>query len=166
MNWEIVGAIAEIAGVVTVVATIIFLAVEVRNTRNATEAASIDTLATGFNTLHAHIITDPEFAKTWMTGLAGLDEIDDVGRMQVGLQMQSYLNHYIALRKHYESGLLPKKDLEPYSIGMAAFMNSPGGRRLRSDFFLPPAIDDDIEEYKDQSAQYEWLISAENEIES
>ena len=165
MDWEIIGVIAEIAGVVAVVATLVFLAVEVRNSSNATEAASVDTLATGFNTLHAQIITDPEFAKIWMAGLADPDEIDDVARMRLGLQLQSYLNHYGALRRHYVSGLLPKEDFEPYSIGVAAIMNSRGARRLSSGFSISPGIIEDMNEYKELSAQYAWLAKAETETE-
>lgn len=165
MEWEIVGVIAEVAGTVTVVVTLVFLAVEVRNSRNATEAASVDALATGFNALHAHIITDPEFAKTWMTGLADPDAIDDAGRLRIGLQIQSYLNHYSALRKHYESGLLPKNNWEPYSIGVAALMNSPGGRRLSPGFSIPPEIVEDMDKYKDRAVQYAWLINTEKKIE-
>ena len=145
MNWEIVGVIAEIAGVVTVVATLVFLLAEVRNSRNATEVAAVDSLATGFNTLDAQIITDPEFAKTWMTGLTDPDEMDDVEKLRIGLQLQSYLNHYGALRRHYESGLLSEQDWEPYPIGVASMMNSPGGRRLSSGFSMPPSIAADMD---------------------
>jgi hypothetical protein len=160
MNWEIIGAIAEIAGVIAVVATLAFLLTEVRNSRKATEAASVDALSTGFNTLHSQIIADPEFAKIWVTGLANPDEVGDLEKMRLGLQLQSYLNHYGALRRHYESGLLPKADLEPYSIGMSAFMNSPGGRLLSSGFSIPPTIAEDMDEYKDLSVQYAWLAPA------
>lgn len=165
MEWDAIGVIAEIAGVVTVVATLIFLAVEVRNSRNATEAVSVDALATGFNTLHAHLITDPEFAQTWFAGLANPDAVDEVTRMRIGLQLQSYLNHYGAVRRHYESGILQKEDLESYSIGVAAFMNSPGGRRLFPGFSIPGAVTKDMDDYKDRAVTYAWLVGAENGIE-
>ena len=165
MDWEIVAVIAEIAGVVAVVVTLAFLAVEVKNSRNATEAASVDALATGFNTLHAQIITDPEFAKTWMVGCADPDAIDDVGRLRLGLQMQSYVNHYAALRRHYESGLFPKDSWVPYASGVAAILNSPGGLRLSPGFSIAPAIAADMVEYKDLSVEYAWFTNTENEKE-
>jgi hypothetical protein len=164
MDWEIIGVIAEIAGAVTVVVTIAFLAVEVRNSRNATEAASVDTLATGFNTLHAQIITNQEFANIWLTGLADPDELDEAKRLRLTLQLQSYLNHYGALRRHYESGFLPKENWEPYVIGVAAIMNSPGGRQLSAGFSIPPAIVEEFNEYRDRSRQYSWLSNSDDEM--
>ncbi|MGR8948218.1 MAG: hypothetical protein ACU84Q_09245 [Gammaproteobacteria bacterium] len=163
MDWEIVAVIAEIAGVIAVVITLAFLAVEVKNGRNGTEAASVDALATGFNALHAQIITDPEFAKIWMLGCADPDSIDDVGRLRLGLEMQSYVNHYAALRRHYESGLFPKDSWVPYASGVAAMLNSPGGLRLSPGFSIPPTIAADMVEYKNRSAEYAWFINAEHE---
>ena len=162
MDWEIIAVFAEMAGVVVVVVTLAFLAVEVKNSRKATEAASVDALSTGFNALHSQIITHPEFAKIWMVGCAGPDSIDDLGRLRLGLQMQSYVNHYSALKRHYESGLFPKDSWETYTIGMAAILNSPGGLRLSSGILLTPAIAEDMIAYKDRSEQYAWFVNTEN----
>ena len=52
MNWEIATAIAEMAGAVAVVATLIYLAGEVRQNRKAIESASIDALSAGWNDLN------------------------------------------------------------------------------------------------------------------
>ena len=49
MNWDAIGAVGEVVGAFAVVLTLIFLAREVRLSRLANEAASVDALATGWN---------------------------------------------------------------------------------------------------------------------
>ena len=61
MNWEAIGIIAESVSAFAVVVTLVFLIVELRNNRNATQSAAVDAAATGFNSMNSAIITEPGF---------------------------------------------------------------------------------------------------------
>ena len=75
MNWAMAGAIAEVTGAVAVVVTLIYLAVEIRQSRNATESASIDALATGFNVLNTSIVENAEVAEVYLHGMKDTESV-------------------------------------------------------------------------------------------
>ena len=68
MNWEALGVIADIIGAVAVVATLIYLTIEIRLNRMAIESDSLDSLAAGWNSLNVHVMDDPELAEIWVKG--------------------------------------------------------------------------------------------------
>ena len=77
MNWEFISVIAEVVSARAVVVTLMFLAIEVRNNRRATEAASVDAQSSGINDLNSLLVSDPEFAKVWNVGMADPEKLDE-----------------------------------------------------------------------------------------
>ena len=73
MNLDFIIGISEVTGAIAVVLTLIYQAIEVRNNRSATESASLDGLAAGFNTINAQLIGNREVEKVWLSGMAALD---------------------------------------------------------------------------------------------
>lgn len=157
MNWDVLAAIAEIISAIAVVATLLFLAVEVRNNRRATEAASVDSESSGINSLNSVIAGDEAFAKVWELGLQNPGQLQSSDRFRFALHIQSYINLYIALRRHKESGALPVENWDYYAYAFSALMNAPGTRSLLDDMAIPPDIRAELERYRGSEASYAWL---------
>ncbi len=93
MDWQLIGVLAEVISAVAVIVTLIFLAVEVRNNRNATQSNSLDALAAGFSDINYNVIGDSEFAGIWEKGLASPETLSSQEAIRICMYMQCYINH-------------------------------------------------------------------------
>ena len=103
MNWEALGALGELAGAIAVIATLVYLAVQVRYAKRQIEINGIYSRAqTSVGTL-APIVNDPEFAALVLKaghprfGDFGLDAAD---AQRVGAWLHMWMqveqaNHYM-----------------------------------------------------------------------
>ena len=162
MNWEAVGAAAEIVGAIAVVLTLIYLAIEVRNNRSATESASLDALAAGFNTINAQLIADRSVEELWLSGIADPEQLDEVDRARFWLIFQSYMNQLTALKKYHIAGVLSEDEWTAYSKATGAAMSTPGGRWIRDTITTTPKILSELQEHENPESGYPWLGSSRN----
>ncbi len=160
MDWGVLGVVAEVVSAVAVIATLIFLAVEVRNNRYATEAASVDAQSSGLNDLNALLVSDPEFAKIWKVGMADAGQLDEVERLRLAFQLQNYVNLYIALRRHRMTGAIPEENWEYYAHAFGTLMNTPGAQTLAKEIAIPAAVAKEFAQYRDAKATYAWIPAA------
>ena len=147
---------------VAVVVTILFLAVEVRNNRNATQSNSLDVLAAGFSEINYNIIGDSEFADIWETGLASPEKLNSQVTIRLSMYMQCYFNHYTALRKYHELGVLPEEEWQAYLSAISAIVNTPGGQCLTPRLTITPALLKEIRECGPPKQEYGWLPKRED----
>ena len=157
MNWQIVGALAEVASAIAVVVTLAFLAVEVRSNRNAVQSNSLDALAAGFSAINHNIIGDAEFARIWEMGLATPEELSSQERIRMAMYLQCYANHYTALRKYHAVGVLPEEEWEAYLGAISGILNTPGGKWFIPRLTFTPALLKEIEEFGSTTQDYGWL---------
>ena len=80
---QLLGNYGEFVGAITVVATLVFVGVQVRQSRLAmsennrlSKLASLDESRRGFSAWRCMLATDPEMSSLWRAGLAG-EELDD-----------------------------------------------------------------------------------------
>ena len=160
MNWEFISVIAEVVSAIAVVVTLMFLAIEVRNNRRATEAASVDAQSSGINDLNSLLVSDPEFAKVWNVGMADPEKLDEIDRLRLAFQIQNYVNLYIALRRHRKTGALPVENWDYYARGFGVVMNTPGARALVKEIAIPADVAKEFAEYQDAPNSYAFLPAA------
>ena len=140
MNWELAGIIAEIVGAAAVVITLVFLAVEIRTNRNATESASIDALAAGFNNINLHITGDAEFFRVFLAALADPIGLDEADRARFLWTMQSYINHLTSVKKYHDAGSLSEEEWQAYGEGCSQVFNTPGGNWALENVAVTPSL--------------------------
>ena len=140
MNWEAAGVVAEIVGAVAVVVSLLFLAIEVRRGRNATESASVDSLAEGFNTLNAHLMGDPGLASVYLKGMSAPESLDEVEAIRFVAMGQSYINHFTTVMKYHDAGLLPQEEWLSHYHAMHHIFNSPGGKWIQKRITMTPTL--------------------------
>lgn len=142
MNWEAIGAASEIIGALAVVITLIFLVVEMRHGRKATEAASVDLLSAGWNVLNGHLMDDAELCSFFFAGLNDPDTLDAEQKTRVMIVGQSYINHFMTVKKYYDAGHLPEEEWNYHSAGISRLMNSPGGKWICDVAAVTPSVQD------------------------
>jgi hypothetical protein len=161
MDLHQIGVYAEIASAVAVVVTILFLAVEIRNNRRATQSSSLDALAVGFNEINYNVIGDPELTQIWQTAFATPEKLDDQGKIRFSMLMQCYINHYTALKKYHDLGVLPDSEWTAYLDALAGIMTSPGGKWVSSQLTITPALRSEIERFGGPTQAFGWIIKPE-----
>lgn len=65
MNWEAIGAAGEILGALAVIASLLFIGVQIRNNTRATQAAASHNVTDTFISIAKSIAADPELARIW-----------------------------------------------------------------------------------------------------
>ena len=149
MNWEALGVIADIIGAVAVVATLIYLTIEIRLNRMAIESDSLDSLAAGWNSLNVHVMDDPELAEIWVKGFSDPDSLDPIQRTRFMMMGQSYINHFMTVKKHHDAGTLPESEWQVHAAGTAHAMCSPGGKWLCKNVAVTPEVLEVFREFRD-----------------
>ena len=95
MNWDAVGAIAELLGALGVIISLAYLATQIRqNTAQIGEhsrelrIAAIDSIASSFSRFRDPLIRDPELAALWLRGLEDFYALDAVEQVRIGRLFQ------------------------------------------------------------------------------
>jgi hypothetical protein len=88
LNWEALGALAESVGAVGIIATLIYLAAEIRrNTRTVRSAAAQASSASAQARLIA-LSRTPENARVWRTGMFEPESLDPDQQAHFTLMLQ------------------------------------------------------------------------------
>ena len=64
MNWEAIGAVGEVGGAIAVVATLVYLAAQIRHSAESNLASTQFGIQSEFNRFHEMVISDPELLVT------------------------------------------------------------------------------------------------------
>lgn len=135
MNWDAVGALAELAGAFGVIVTLGYLALQIRRSNVLAVAESRRFRMQISSPSIMSIAENPDLARVFREGLAGRDALtsDDklrfdmlmgelIGSMSVALSDQSLLGH----------GAVP--EFEGLAENIRTFLAAPGGASWWSDY--------------------------------
>ena len=124
MNWEAVIAITEVVGLIVVLGTLFYLAVELRQNTASVNTARYETVSTGFN----DIVADPELAHLFNRALADPDTLTDEQEARIAFVFRMFHNQYIKIFHLYRTDVLSAKEWEVYARQCGQLFSSPGGR--------------------------------------
>ena len=89
MNWDVAGVIAEIVGATTVIVTLIYLTIEMRQNRIAVEAATQASISEGWNSVNAVILGSAEVGEIWAKGFDNPESLDPSEKVRFMILGQS-----------------------------------------------------------------------------
>ena len=99
MNWEAIGAISEVIGALAVVASLVYLALQIRqNTKQleqnerTSRAASVSASATSYRENRQHIYTNREVAEIQLRGMADPQSLTEIEGYQFRLLMSNFMD--------------------------------------------------------------------------
>ncbi len=114
MNWEAIGAVGEVAGAAGVIASLIYLAVQIRQNTRSVEAATYQSVAESLADASYRLVNAPS---------SPLDRI----LLFIGT-MRRYENLHFQVRR---GNLLPS-DVEGFVTSLVAYLNVPNGDGFES----------------------------------
>ncbi len=80
MNWEAIGAVGEVLGGLGVIATLGYLAVQIRHNSRVAALAAAHSISIGFTTFLEQITLDPELSSVWSRAFDSPESLDEAER--------------------------------------------------------------------------------------
>ena len=150
MTIQELGSIGELVGAIATIATLIYLAVQIRHNTKLSRVSSLQaTLDGGRNHTIQPVVANPEVAKIFasgMTSFEGLDSEDQVRftwfLLEAILQMQNVM-------QLHDQGILDEVEYEAWLAYTAAIIVTPGGSVAwpQASAIVSPVIRDVLNNY-------------------
>ena len=133
MNWDAIGAIAELLGAIGVIASLVYLATQIRQSREqmshntqALRAGTYQQLRHEiYEALHGYMKV-PGFSETVRSGMADFQQLDDAEAFQFNLWIAGLMGSYENAYYQYRVGLLDEERWQTQRSAVAAFLALPG----------------------------------------
>jgi hypothetical protein len=103
INWEVVGAIAELIGSIAVLVTLLFVLIQLRHSSSAIKSASLQSALGADVGIMTTLVSDPELHGIYHRGIRASDELskEEYSRFEIllllmlrmnDIQYQQYMN--------------------------------------------------------------------------
>ena len=107
MNWEAIGAIGEVGGAIAVVATLVYLARQIRQSTETARVAAYHQASQQISSASTALSTDPALAEIFATAVAGgIDSLEPPDRLRFEAAISAYYFGFESLLAHHEKGLI------------------------------------------------------------
>jgi len=83
INWEALGAIANVLAAIGVIATLIYLSIQIRQNTKAVRSSSIQNLVQNFSTTAQAAVENEQIIPLLLKGNAGVDALTEVERARL-----------------------------------------------------------------------------------
>ena len=119
MNWDAIGAVAEILGAIAVVVTLIYVAIQIRQgTKVARASAYLEYGAHISNQFHA-VAYDETLTRLLLAGEAEWNQLSDVDKARLVYMWIGAFRNYETILLQVEEGLLDEDALDRLGWGEA-----------------------------------------------
>jgi len=116
VNWEAIGAVGEVGGAIGVIATLGYLAAQIRqNTHNIQHNSEAVRAATELENArfaaewNSEVARDPDLAELWIVAMNNPGDMTPAQRVRFGFLMASLFYRFEGLYRQYERGLLTEE---------------------------------------------------------
>jgi hypothetical protein len=149
MNWDAVGALAEIIGALGVLVTLIYLATQIRDNTRSLQAASLQSVLEGPRDRYfLPMAQSDDMADIYARGLSSLDLLDAREKRRFFFMMYEQLFQMQQVWQLRERDLIPQVDYDAWLEYTISLTRTPGGAEMwpicRS--VITPTIADVIDE--------------------
>ncbi len=110
MTLEELAYLSQIVGVAGLLASLIFVGLQIRQNTKAIKATSHHAITDSFNAINNLILSDPKVARIWRHGVAGDTEVlTEEERISVNFMNLAYWRIFETLYYQYKNGTLDKQ---------------------------------------------------------
>ena len=146
MNWDSIGAIAEVAGVVAILISLVYLATQIRQSNIIAAAeAEREILQSWMRGLEG-FIDSHQTTEFFLKGLSDFESLSSIEKTRFSYRLTELNMVYISALENEEKGLIASHLVEAFGNAFFSYVNSPGGRTwwaLHREFFTNTKLIDD-----------------------
>ena len=132
MNWDAIGAVAELLGAIGVILSLLYLAAQIRQNSRATRVETERYLNEAWNTVQADLGNDERTAEIVNRGFENYQALAGAEKGVFHSRVSRVLNHQYTQRRMVASGGDPKF-VEGIDRVAASILNTPGGNQWWSE---------------------------------
>jgi hypothetical protein len=133
MNWDAIGAVAESLGAVGVIASLVYLATQIRNSQEqmaqntrALRAASYQQFRDEIFQAYNSPVATPELLRTLRSGMADFQQLDDEDAFQFDFWAIRLMDGYDNAYYQYRVGMLDDDRWELQRATVVQLFSNPG----------------------------------------
>jgi hypothetical protein len=128
MNWDAVGAIAELLAAFGVIVSFVYLARQIRQNTLVQRRANVSDIATDLAASMRVISADPEMSALSLRALSDLDSLDPAERYRFDCFFYPWVAAFERALIDARDGEYPDEYLTPMRAALAGFLRTDGGR--------------------------------------
>ena len=128
MEWDAFGAIAEFIGAVAVLATLVYLAIQVRENSLQVRLGSAINLNHLINEAFDPIYNNDRNIHIWTSGIANPEKLNEEDQAIFSLFMARLVHVLLTAFMHDEHAILEANVARRYVGSLKSILDSPGGR--------------------------------------
>lgn len=144
MNWDAIGAIGELIGAVAVIATLIYLAQQIKDSARAARSAAVTDATNAIQALYQELGTNTQSSERFLKGLTDYDSMTGSEQFQWLMLMHSW---FIGFQRSFflsQEGTLDVGLRDSIGTAIVAVNHMPGVKqywRQRRSFFQTEFVD-------------------------
>ena len=127
MNWDALGAGAEAIGALAVLATLVYLARQIRQNTLTNQNAALQNISAQYADWLSRIIDSDDVARIYRIGLSEPEKLSDDERIRFGMLLTHLCRASDAQYHQYLSNALPKELWDSTLAAVTNVFRKPGG---------------------------------------
>ena len=128
MNWDAIGAIGEILGAFAVVATLIYLTVQLRQNSLQLRLGSSQTAASNYSGRVIDVLSDPESLSVFRKGLQSFSALTHDEQARFHATMLGFQTTFTTNRELYLEGVISDSLYNAWADDWVRILKCPGGQ--------------------------------------
>lgn len=127
MNWEAVTAITEVAGLIAVVASLLYIGAQTKQANDHATAASETAWLDALNRIWHSWVSDDRTISVLRNGFGSFDNLTKSEQAIFQMKVGPLVNHWLLAQHLVQKGLLDKKISDEIHEIVVAVLTTPGG---------------------------------------
>ena len=133
MNWDAVGAVAEILGAVVVIATLIFLSRQIQQSNKIAQGQAMRDIVGQFNDSMQRWTDSPETIPLMQRGMTDYASLGKEERAHFAFRIAPLINQFDLMLRLHRDGQFPNDMLEDFAAICISIITTPGGKQYWED---------------------------------
>ena len=125
MNWEAIGAVGEVVGAIAVVATLGYLAVQLKQNTRTVQLAAETGLSEKFADWTAHVVNNPELGRIWDAAAIEPESLTDDEKRLYLWYVAELILLYEGQFRLFAEGLITEGSWKPKTNFILVLLKSP-----------------------------------------
>lgn len=126
MNWAAIGAVGEILGAIAVVATLIYLTVQLKQNSLQIRLSSSQTAANNYSGRIIEVLSDPELLSLWRSGLRSFLDLTLDEQARFHATMLGFQTTFTTNRQLYAEGVISESLFRGWADDWVRILKCPG----------------------------------------
>jgi hypothetical protein len=139
VNWEAVGAVAELLAAIGVIASLLYVATQIAQSTNAMRAAAHQAAITSLRDLNKNLLSH-NLVEVFRTGVEDWDALNESEKARFAVLTMDMLRTFESVHNQYLMGMLDEGVWQGWQRFISDYCTAPGIQRywdLRRDTFSP-----------------------------